>query len=41
MNAVEVNGLTKRFGKRTVVDNIALTVGVGVLVGPCWRQLPT
>ena len=33
MNAVEVNGLTKRFGKRTVVDNIALSVAEGEIVG--------
>jgi ABC-2 type transport system ATP-binding protein len=33
VNAVDVSGLTKRFGDRTVVDNIALTVGQGEIVG--------
>jgi ABC-2 type transport system ATP-binding protein len=33
MNAVEVSGLTKRFGDRTVVDHIALNVGQGEIVG--------
>jgi ABC-2 type transport system ATP-binding protein len=33
MNAVDVTGLTKRFGKRTVVDNVALRVAEGEIVG--------
>jgi ABC-2 type transport system ATP-binding protein len=33
MNAVDVAGLTKRFGGRTVVDNIALRVAEGEIVG--------
>ncbi len=32
-NAIEVRGLTKRFGKRTVVDNVDLTVATGEIVG--------
>jgi ABC-2 type transport system ATP-binding protein len=33
MNAIEVQGLTKRFGARTVVDGIDLEVGEGEIVG--------
>ena len=33
MNAVDVSGLTKRFGARTVVENIALRVAEGEIVG--------
>ena len=33
MNAIEVRGLTKRFGKRTVVDHVDLTVAAGEIVG--------
>jgi ABC-2 type transport system ATP-binding protein len=32
-NAVEVRGLTKRYGARTVVDNVALTVKRGEIMG--------
>ncbi len=33
MNVIEVKGLTKRFGTRTVVDNVDLTVATGEIVG--------
>jgi ABC-2 type transport system ATP-binding protein len=33
VNAVDVTGLTKRFGKRTVVDDITLEVAQGEIVG--------
>ncbi|MEC3863094.1 ABC transporter ATP-binding protein [Mesobacterium sp. TK19101] len=33
MNAVEVSGLTKRYGGRAVVDNVALTIEEGRIVG--------
>jgi ABC-2 type transport system ATP-binding protein len=32
-NAIDVRGLTKRFGARTVVDNVALRVAQGEIVG--------
>ena len=32
-NAIDVRGLTKRFGKRTVVDNVDLAVREGEIVG--------
>jgi len=32
-NAIDVRGLTKRFGKRTVVDNVDLVVREGEIVG--------
>ncbi len=32
-NVIEVRGLTKRFGQRTVVDNVDLTVAEGEIVG--------
>ena len=31
MNAIEIKGLTKRYGERTVVDNLTLTVAEGEL----------
>ncbi len=33
MNAVDVSGLTKRFGDRTVVNDVALRIAVGEIVG--------
>jgi ABC-2 type transport system ATP-binding protein len=33
VNVIEVKGLTKRFGTRTVVDNVDLTVATGEIVG--------
>ncbi len=33
MNAIEVTGLVKRFGPRTVVDHVSMTVGEGEIVG--------
>src|SRR5262245_22628343 len=33
MNAIEVTGLVKRFGARTVVDHVSMTVGEGEIVG--------
>jgi ABC-2 type transport system ATP-binding protein len=33
MNVIEVNGLTKRFGDKTVVDHVAMTVEQGEIVG--------
>jgi ABC-2 type transport system ATP-binding protein len=33
MNAIEVSGLVKRFGPRTVVDHVSMTVGEGEIVG--------
>ncbi|OQM74848.1 ABC transporter ATP-binding protein [Manganibacter manganicus] len=33
MNVIEVNGLTKRFGDKTVVDDVAMTVAQGEIVG--------
>jgi ABC-2 type transport system ATP-binding protein len=33
MNAIDVRGLTKRFGTRTVVDNVDLSVAQGEIVG--------
>lgn len=33
VNAIEVSGLTKRYGGRAVVDNVSLTVGQGEIVG--------
>lgn len=32
-NAIEVKGLTKRFGTKTVVDNVTMTVRTGEIVG--------
>lgn len=31
--AIDVHGMTKRFGKRTVVDNVDLAVATGEIVG--------
>jgi ABC-2 type transport system ATP-binding protein len=33
MNTIEVSGLVKRFGPRTVVDHVSMTVGEGEIVG--------
>lgn len=33
MNAIEVSGLVKRFGDKTVVDHVSMTVGEGEIVG--------
>ncbi len=33
MNAIEVNGLVKRFGTKTVVDHVTMTVAQGEIVG--------
>lgn len=33
MNAIEVSGLVKRFGDKTVVDRVSMTVGEGEIVG--------
>jgi ABC-2 type transport system ATP-binding protein len=33
MNAIEVNGLVKRFGTKTVVDHVSMTVAEGEIVG--------
>jgi len=33
MTAVDVHGLTKRYGSKTVVDNLRLTIGKGQIVG--------
>ncbi len=33
MNAIEVNGLVKRFGTKTVVDHVTMTVAEGEIVG--------
>ncbi|MDB5554621.1 MAG: multidrug transporter ATP-binding protein [Rhizobium sp.] len=33
MNAIEVHGLVKRFGDKTVVDNVSMTVGTGEIAG--------
>ncbi|TKT69121.1 ABC transporter ATP-binding protein [Aquamicrobium sp. LC103] len=33
MNAIEVRNLVKRFGDRTVVDHVSMTVGTGEIVG--------
>jgi ABC-2 type transport system ATP-binding protein len=33
MNAIEVRGLVKRFGPRTVVDHVSMTVAEGEIVG--------
>ncbi|MEO3388552.1 ABC transporter ATP-binding protein [Mesorhizobium sp. CAU 1741] len=33
MNAIEVNGLVKRFGDKTVVDHVSMSVGQGEIVG--------
>lgn len=33
MNAIEVNGLVKRFGDKTVVDHVSMTVAEGEIVG--------
>ena len=33
MNAIDVSGLTKRFGARAVVDDVALRVAAGEIVG--------
>ena len=33
MNVIDVRGLTKRFGKRTVVDDVSLRVAAGEIVG--------
>jgi len=33
LNVIDVHGLTKRFGKRTVVDHVSLTVQSGQIVG--------
>jgi ABC-2 type transport system ATP-binding protein len=33
MNAIEVTGLVKRFGPRTVVDHVSMTVAEGEIVG--------
>ncbi len=33
MNAIEVNGLVKRFGDKTVVDNVSVSVAEGEIVG--------
>jgi len=33
MNVIDVEGLTKKFGARTVVDNVALSVAAGEIVG--------
>ena len=41
MNVIDVAGLTKKFGDRTVVDNVALQVagGIGFKSGPIERAL--
>lgn len=33
MNAIDVSGLVKRFGDRTVVDHVSMSVGQGEIVG--------
>jgi ABC-2 type transport system ATP-binding protein len=33
MNAIEVRGLVKRFGEKTVVDNVSMSVAEGEIVG--------
>lgn len=33
MNAIEVNGLVKRFGDKTVVDHVSMSVAEGEIVG--------
>ena len=33
MNAIEVHGLVKRFGDKTVVDQVSMTVGTGEIAG--------
>jgi ABC-2 type transport system ATP-binding protein len=33
MNAIEVHGLVKRFGDKTVVDNVSMTVATGEIAG--------
>ncbi len=33
MNAIDVSGLVKRFGTRTVVDHVSMTVAEGEIVG--------
>ena len=33
MNAIEVSGLVKRFGGKTVVDNVSMSVAEGEIVG--------
>ena len=33
MNAIEVTGLTKRFGTKTVVDHVSMNVAEGEIVG--------
>lgn len=33
MNAIDVKGLVKRFGDKTVVDHVSMTVGEGEIVG--------
>ena len=33
MNVIEVQGLTKRFGNKTVVNNVSMTVKAGEIVG--------
>ena len=33
MNAIEVHGLVKRFGNKTVVDNVSMTVKTGEIAG--------
>ncbi|MER9423364.1 ABC transporter ATP-binding protein [Mesorhizobium sp. M0317] len=33
MNAIDVHGLVKRFGDKTVVDHVTMTVGEGEIVG--------
>jgi ABC-type multidrug transport system ATPase subunit len=33
MNAIEINGLTKRFGAVSAVDDLSFTVGRGTVTG--------
>ena len=33
MNAIDVHGLVKRFGDKTVVDHVTMTVAEGEIVG--------
>ncbi|MEQ9570696.1 MAG: ATP-binding cassette domain-containing protein, partial [Nitratireductor sp.] len=33
MNAIDVHGLVKRFGDKTVVDNVSMRVAPGEIVG--------